>query len=94
MTMDRQRSLAIAATAGVAIAALLIWINRRDFQNTPATDRADLAATVAVILGAVVWLMCRRGEGPLQSTIRSAAAGIVIGALAIGLVSVVVDPWA
>lgn len=92
--MKRERVIGIAA--GVGISALLMALDANDFSREPATDTADGVATAAVIGGAALWLALRwaNNSKPLIRYIRAAAAGIAIGALVIGLASVVYDPFA
>jgi hypothetical protein len=80
-----------AMCAGAALAA----IDAHDQAQEPPTDTADAVATLASLVAAVIWVALRWSDPTKQSIqlIRTAAAGIVIGAVVIGLGSVVYDPF-
>ena len=71
-------------------------IDAHDFSRDPATDNADVVATWAAFGGAAIWLALRwaHNSRPAVKLIRAVAAGLAIGAIVTGLVSVVWDPFA
>ena len=71
-------------------------INAHDHAQEPSTDTADVVATLATLAGAAIWLALRWVDStrPTVQLMRATAAGVAIGAVVVGLVSVVYDPWA
>ncbi len=90
------RELVRGAVAAITISVVLMVINAQDHANDPPTDDADALATGVTILGFAVWGVLRwRGiEHPVFQYVQAIAAGAAIGAVVIGLASVVYDPWA
>lgn len=90
------RDVMSGAGAALVMAAVLMVLGERDFDQVPATDTADLVATLAVVGGATVWLAVRKVDAKKSvcQLLGAVAAGVAIGALVVGLVSVVYDPWA
>jgi hypothetical protein len=86
----------IGAIAAMCMAVALVAINAHDQAQEPATDTADTVATLATLGAAATWFALRWADTTKLSIqlIRSAAAGVALGALVTGLVSVVYDPWA
>jgi len=86
----------IGAIAAISMGVALVAINAHDQAQEPATDTADAVATLATLGAAATWFALRWANTTKLSIqlIRSAAAGVALGALVTGLVSVVYDPWA
>ena len=87
----------IAGTvAALGTAGALLAMNARDHAQDPPTDIADVVATVAVVLGAAAWFALRWADEqkPISGLVRAVMIGVVIGAVVIGMASVVYDPWA
>lgn len=91
-----KRGLTAGSIAAICMGAILVVVNARDHAQEPPTDTADVIATWATLAGAVIWLALRKVDTttPTFQLIRVIAAGVTIGAVVTGLVSVVYDPWA
>jgi uncharacterized membrane protein YfcA len=91
-----RRARIIGAIAVVGTGGALAAIDAHDFAQEPPTDTADVVATLAVIVGAAVLFALRWAGGgrPRMRLVRAVAAGVLVGALVTGLVSVIYDPFA
>lgn len=85
----------MTALGAVAAGVLLVMVDARDARQEPPTDLADAIATFAVLGGVIGWLMLRRirTDSSWTHALTALLAGIVLGALLVGLASVLWDPF-
>lgn len=93
--MVRASRRVVATVAALIAAVTLAALDCRDLGREPTTDTADRVATAAVIVGGMAWFALRRPERAVRwiAPIRSAAGGVALGALVVGLASAVYDPF-